>query len=182
MRVPTSSLFTYRHMCIYKPLSSINSHVRNYWLTSQNFHFTFITSFRRLLYFILGNSHFNYRSPTGWGACATWWVKLKCRGFECQWWPRASFINRDDLYRHRTLQWRHNGRDGVSNHQPHPCLLNRLFRRRSKKTSKLRVTGLCAGNSPETGEFPAEKASNAENISIWWRHHGLGHEQVSTST
>ena len=47
-----------------------------------------------------------------------------------------------------TLRWRHNGRDGVSNHQPHVCLLNRLFRRRSKRTSKLRVTGLCAGNSP----------------------------------
>ena len=46
------------------------------------------------------------------------------------------------------LRWRHNGRDSVSNHQPHDCLLNRLFRRRSKKTSKLRVTGLCVGNSP----------------------------------
>ena len=44
------------------------------------------------------------------------------------------------------LQWRHNGRDSVSNHQPHDCLLNRLFRRRSKKASKLRDTGLCAGN------------------------------------
>ena len=43
-------------------------------------------------------------------------------------------------------------------------------RRRSKKASKLRVTGLCAGNSPETGEFPAPMASNAENVSIWWRH------------
>ena len=52
------------------------------------------------------------------------------------------------------LRWRHNERDGVSNHQPHDCLLNRLFRRRSKKTSKLRVTGLCVGNSPATGEFP----------------------------
>ena len=31
------------------------------------------------------------------------------------------------------LQWRHNGCNGVSNHQPHDCLLNRLFRRRSKK-------------------------------------------------
>ena len=48
----------------------------------------------------------------------------------------------------RTSQWRHNDHDGVSNHQPHGCLLNRLFRRRSKKTSKLRVTGLCVGNSP----------------------------------
>ena len=47
-----------------------------------------------------------------------------------------------------TLLWRHNGRDCVSNHQPHDCLLKRLFRRRSKKTSKLRITGLCAGNSP----------------------------------
>ena len=47
-----------------------------------------------------------------------------------------------------TLHWRHNVPDSVSNHQPHYCLLNRLFRRRSKKTSKLRVTGLCAGNSP----------------------------------
>ena len=71
-----------------------------------------------------------------------------------------------------SLRWRHNGRDSVSNHQPHDCLLNRLFRRRSKKTSKLRVTGLCAENSPETGEFSAQMASNAENVSIWWRHHG----------
>ena len=44
--------------------------------------------------------------------------------------------------------WRHNDHDGVSNHQPHGCLLNRLFRRRSKKTSKLRVTGLRAVISP----------------------------------
>ena len=49
-----------------------------------------------------------------------------------------------------TLQWRHNGRDGVSNHQPLDCLLERLFRRRSKKTSKFRVTGLLAWNSPVT--------------------------------
>ena len=70
-----------------------------------------------------------------------------------------------------TLQWRHNEPDCVSNHQPRDYLLNRLFRRRSKKTSKLRVTGLCVGNSPGTGEFPAQMTSNAENVSIWWRHH-----------
>ena len=49
------------------------------------------------------------------------------------------------------LQWRHNERYGVSNHQPHDGLLNCLFRRRSKKISELRVTGLCVGNSPVTG-------------------------------
>ena len=70
-----------------------------------------------------------------------------------------------------TLHWRHNEHDSVSNHQPYDCLLNRLFRRTSKKTSKPRVTGLCAGNSPVTDEFPAQRASNAENVSIWWRHH-----------
>ena len=68
------------------------------------------------------------------------------------------------------LQWRHNELD--SNHQPHDCLLNRLFRHRSKKTSKLRVTGLCEGNSPVIGEFPTQRTSHAENVSIWWRHHG----------
>ena len=73
----------------------------------------------------------------------------------------------------RSLQLRHNGLDGVSNHQPHDCLLNHLFRRRSKKTSKLRVTGLCEGNSTVTGEFPAQRASNAENVSFWWRHHSF---------
>ena len=60
------------------------------------------------------------------------------------------------------LQWCHNEHDGISDHQPYDCLLNRLFRRRSKKTSKLRVTGLCAGNSPVTGEFPAQMASDAK--------------------
>ena len=67
-----------------------------------------------------------------------------------------------DTCRWFTLRWHHNGRDNISNHQPHDCLLNRLFRRRSKETSKLRVTGLCVGNSPGTGEFPIQMASNAK--------------------
>ena len=45
-----------------------------------------------------------------------------------------------------------------------------FFRCRSKKTSKLRVTGLCEGN-PVTGGFPSQRTSYAENASIWWRHH-----------
>ena len=46
------------------------------------------------------------------------------------------------LQRHISLQWRHN---------EHDSLLNCLFRRRSKKTSKFRVTVLCEGNPPVTG-------------------------------
>ena len=73
---------------------------------------------------------------------------------------------------YHSLQGRHNGWAGVSNHQPHDCLLNCLFRRRVKKISKLRVIGLCAGNLLVTSEFPTQRASDAESVSIWWRHHG----------
>ena len=75
-------------------------------------------------------------------------------------------------------QWRHNGHDAVSNHQPHDCLPNHLFGRRSKKTSKLRVTGLCAGNSSVVSQSwscgkscytPAlnRKAESWNETSIW---------------
>ena len=48
-----------------------------------------------------------------------------------------------------------------------PCVQAKINK---KNTSKLRVTGLCTGNSPVTGEFHAQMASNAENVSIWWSH------------
>ena len=95
----------------------------------------------------------------GTSHCSNQWRRVR--------WCRYSPSN---LYR-LILHWCYNERDGVSNNQPHDCLLNRLFRCRSKKTSKLRVTGLFEGNSPLTDEFPAQRASTAENVSIWWRHH-----------
>ena len=64
------------------------------------------------------------------------------------------------------LQWRNDEREDVSNHRRLDCLLNRY----SGNTSKLRVTGLCEGNSPVTGEIPSQRGSNAENVSTWWRH------------
>ena len=68
------------------------------------------------------------------------------------------------------LQWRHDVRHGVSNHQPHDCLLNRLFRRGSKKTSKLRVTGLCEGwpvNSPHKGPVTWKMFPFDDVIMFW---------------
>ena len=59
-------------------------------------------------------------------------------------------------YKPLTLRWRRNERDGVSNHQPHHCLLNRIFSHRWKKISKLRFTGLCEGNSPVAGNSQHE--------------------------
>ena len=50
------------------------------------------------------------------------------------------------------------------------------------KKSKLRVTGLCEGNSPVTGEFPAQRASNTENASISWRHHGYLIQHIRSSS
>ena len=78
--------------------------------------------------------------------------------------PQATLCSHSQV----TLPWRHNERDGVSNQQLLDALLNRLFRLRSKKTSKLIVTGLCEGNSTVTSELSQR---NAENVSIWWCHH-----------
>ena len=55
---------------------------------------------------------------------------------------------RDYNNKNRASQWHHIERDGITNHRRLDCLLNRLFRRRSKKTSKLCVTGPCKGNPP----------------------------------
>ena len=109
--------------------------------------------------------------------CSQWLNIFQCDALPCSVAPyRLSKISDVFFSFHVSmyfLLWRHDGHNGVSNLQPHDCLLHRLFRRRSKKTSKLRVTGLCVGNSPVTGEFPAQRASNAGNVSIWWRHHAM---------
>ena len=76
------------------------------------------------------------------------------------------------------LLWRHNERDSVSNHQPHDCLLKSLFRYRSKKTSKLRVTGLFAGihrvplNSPHKWSV-TRKMFPFDDVIMAWRYPGL---------
>ena len=113
----------------------------------------------------LPSSQYRPSSISPYGLTGPQWVKYKP-------WPKQHVLM-IWFTTQSSLQWRHNRRDGVSNHQPHDCLLNHSFRRRSKKTSKLRVTGLCAGNSPVTGEFPTQMASNTENVFIWWRHHDL---------
>ena len=104
----------------------------------------------------LGRNELNMHFFVFW--CVLLWLNISCYGFI--WYDTLSILLINSLL------WRHNGRGSVSNHQRHDCLLNRLFRRRSKKTARLRVTGLCAENSPGTGEFQAQMASNAENVSI----------------
>ena len=72
-----------------------------------------------------------------------------------------------------SLHWCHNDHDGISNHQPHGCLLNHSFRCRSKKTSKLRFTGLCAGNSPGPVNSPhkgpvTRKMFTFDDVIMYW--------------
>ena len=47
-----------------------------------------------------------------------------------------------------------------------------------RKHKTLRVTGLCKGNSPVTGEVPAQRASNSKNVSTWWPHNEKWDESV----
>ena len=98
--------------------------------------------------YALDRTRFNiaiYLMTTLWPGDAPWWTK--------------------------SLQWRHNDRDSISNHRRPDCFLNRLFRHRSKKTSKLILTCLYEGNPPATGRFPSQRTNNTKNVSIWWRHH-----------
>ena len=86
------------------------------------------------------NIHYPFWNPicVGWEYC-NWGMGLL---------PSTIVIAIRVRVHHNTLHWRHNDHDGVLNHQPHGCLLDRLFRRKSKEASKTRVTGLCAGKSP----------------------------------
>ena len=84
-----------------------------------------------------------YSNLNGMFITLTTWTLLSMEQFLEVKWPTL-----------KSLRCCHNGHDCISNHQPHDCLLNRLFRRRSKKTSKLRVTGLCEGNPPKIVNSP----------------------------
>ena len=86
---------------------------------------------------------------------------------------RHEYFCTEHIWRDHALiyHYSHNERDGDSNHRRLDCLLNRLFIRRPRKTSKPRVTGLCEGNSPVTGEFPAPRPVThlQEHIRTWWK-------------
>ena len=153
-----SEWFLSRHLCLKNFNASKRTPVRESninavacswyfkcWLYKQNIYTTSIVSVLE-------------RDENHWsGVVVCWWVKNINHCFvSCEWVRGGGGV----------IKWRHNGYDGVSNHQPHHCLLNRLFGRRSKKASKFCATGICAGNSPVTREFPAQMASNAENVSI----------------
>ena len=112
------------------------------------------------------SAHFlDFTIPPVVGLYVIWLMSIAFSGYKISWVtkllvtsPGQAMIGEWHLHtKTQALQWRHNWRDSFSNHQPYDCLLNRLFRRRSKKTSKLRVIGLCAENSPGTGEFPAQR-------------------------
>ena len=112
-----------------------------------------------------------------------WKLFFACAGLFCQIWThfvcddiriiKQMWNTWNSWFLGNSLHWRHNGHDGVSNHQPHGCLLNRLFRRRSKKTSKLRVTGLCAWNSPGPVNAPhkgpvTRKMFPFDDVIMYW--------------
>ena len=73
-----------------------------------------------------------------------------------------------------SLQWRHN--DGVWNYRRLDCLLNRLFMHGSNKTLNFLITGFCEGNPSVTDGLPQQRASDAQNISIWLRHHATARD------
>ena len=76
-----------------------------------------------------------------------------------------------------SLQWRQNERHRVSNHQHLDHLLRRLFRRTSKKTSKIYATGLCEWNPLVMSGFPNKGPVTRKMFPFdhhgypkWWHH------------
>ena len=99
------------------------------------------------VYLSLTMSHMSWYDYTSILTSSKSWGTLACSVAENEY-PYSTFDCKPSATLAPSLQWRHNGCDDVSNHQHHDCLLSRLTRRRSKKTPKLRVNGLCEGNSP----------------------------------
>ena len=71
----------------------------------------------------------------------------------------------------RSLYWRHYERDGVSNHRRLQCLLTRLCQAQIKENIKAPRDWPLWGEFTGDRRFPSQRASNAENVSTWWRHH-----------
>ena len=100
----------------------------------------------------------------------------RARGEQFRHWRQAGtymYLGRS-VKRHSvcSLQWCYNERHMASQITTLAIVFPSVYsRHRSKKISKLRVTGLCEGNLPVTGEFPTQRYSNSENVSIWWRRH-----------
>ena len=90
--------------------------------------------------------------------------KLSRQSFQTYGWRGLSSV---------PLQWRHNGCDVVLDYRRLDCMLKRLFKRSLVKTSKLRSLA-----TVREGGFPSQRVSNAENVSIWWRHHATGGRMV----
>ena len=75
-------------------------------------------------------------------------------------------VERNEL-KHISSQWRDNERDGVQNHQRLDCLLNRLFRQRSKKHQSSASPAFVM----EIHRWPLTSGKQCGNVSIWWRLH-----------
>ena len=117
----------------------------------------------------------HFQNAFSWIEVIVFWLNSWCNLYLMSDYQSFSIVSSNGLEPKRReamiLQRRLNERADDSNHRRYDGLLNRLFRCRSKKTSMLRVTGLCEENSSVTGEFASQRINNAENVSIWWRHY-----------
>ena len=116
------------------------------------------------------NLHSHHFNSLLWPSDAIWRHRSGPTLAQVMAWCRYPISQRPSKFMH-TFRWRHNGCDGVSNHQPHDCLHKRVFRRRSKETSKFRVTGLCERNSLGAVNSPHKRPVTRKYVAIWWRHH-----------
>ena len=81
------------------------------------------------------------------------------------------FISEISRNRDLALQWRHNERDGVSNHLGIDCLLNCILGADQRKHQSPPSLAFMREIHRWPVDSPSQRTSNAKNVSIWWHHH-----------
>ena len=87
---------------------------------------------------------------------------------------RSLRLSLGSILRHKiiiTLHWRHDERDGVSNHQRLVLFAQRFVQAQIKESIKAPLHWPLWGESTGDRWIPLTKGSNAENVSIWWCQH-----------
>ena len=77
----------------------------------------------------------------------------------------------DENFSSISLHWRHNERHGVSNHRHIDCLRNRFVQAHTQGNINTPRHWHLWGKSTDDRWIPITRASVAENVFIWWRHH-----------
>ena len=102
-----------------------------------------------------------------------WWIQTGVTVLKRPIWSKSMICFTKPCHLQFSVQWHHNEQDGVSNHQPHGCLLNR-FSGADQRTHQSSASLAFVRGIHRDRWIPRTKGQLRGNVSIWWHHHGTG--------